>query len=596
MEKKAKTQQKSLSNVTKAFIKVAAAISIIGGTSGLIFGLTAGLSKNLGYVNLQPYLLRKEPLDPETGTDYSMLKDKSAWLSTDTSEEPINEISEIYLQRQIDESNPLSTIDNSISNEDLFDYSQLIIDSNAHVTMDKSFNESSYLGLTNWVHQKDPRLTGETWKAGDGIRIKMTELTDPTSTYADGVYSAQSDKPTSDDNKGFIDAYIAAINGIEQSDLQKGSIVLAGFLHATPLAQFITHEHPRFEKAGYILLDADYSDLNIASTAFRSDQASFLCGIAVCEYLQQKYDDVYSKVNNGKLAVGTFGGMAIPTVTSFMGGFEWGIYFYNHFILPHFDGYNSWDKETIAKRTVDVICAGKATSFFTNSFNTGDARLLVQQLLTQGADVILPVAGPQTIDAVNEVRSQHSPALVVGVDTDQENGELSSYTSLSPLNYGEKIIQFSAQKNLAGITSLILQAQAKGVRGYYYDSNGDVKCLSYDGVQLRDAKDGEEYVADSFVGNSGYLTVGNVSNSGVMISKGDETNYDPTDPLGGTGWDSLRSALAHIVPDVIFNKYSELIAFLGKYRIDIQDPYDPGRKHNTNAFEMLDENKYFLFR
>ena len=93
-------------------------------------------------------------------------------------------------------------------------------------------------------------------------------------------------------------------------------------------------------------------------------------------------------------------------------------------------------------------------------------------MLTQGADAILPVAGPQTIDAVNEVRCEHSPTVVIGVDTDQENGQLAQYTSLSPLNYGDKIIQFSAQKNLAQLASLILQAQAKGIRGYYYDQDG----------------------------------------------------------------------------------------------------------------------------
>ena len=70
------------------------------------------------------------------------------------------------------------------------------------------------------------------------------------------------------------------------------------------------------------MLDSNFSDEHISTTSFRSDQAAFLCGIAICQYLQSRYDDVYSKVNNGKLAVGTFGGLPIPTVTSFMGGFE----------------------------------------------------------------------------------------------------------------------------------------------------------------------------------------------------------------------------------------------------------------------------------
>ena len=43
MTKKAKTQKKSLPSACKALIKVAAGIAIIAGTSGLVFGLTAGL-------------------------------------------------------------------------------------------------------------------------------------------------------------------------------------------------------------------------------------------------------------------------------------------------------------------------------------------------------------------------------------------------------------------------------------------------------------------------------------------------------------------------------------------------------------------------
>ena len=520
------------------------------------------------------------------------MQDESAWQSS-PEDEPIHEISSIYSNAKIDATDPMSSI-NNIQNQRLFEYAQLIIDSNAHSILDKSFNESSYLGLTNWVHQNDTTLGTDTWQPGDGMRIKMPQLSEPSNSYSDGVYSAKSIKPTSDDNKGFINSYTSAVNSIEHSSLGKGSIILGGFLHETPVAQFIAQYHDTFEKVSYLILDSNFSDEHISATTFRSDQAAFLCGIAICQYLQSRYDDVYSKVNNGKLAVGTFGGLPIPTVTSFMGGFEWGIYFYNNFILPKYIEYNDWDQATKDKRTVDLISAGKSTSFYTNSFNTGDARLLVQQLLTQGADAILPVAGPQTIDAVNEVRCEHSPTVVIGVDTDQENGELAQYTSLSPLNYGDKIIQFSAQKNLAQLGSLILQAQAKGIRGYYYDQN-EIHWLGYDHTPLAEALTSDSAkVSRSFVGNAGYLSVGNVYNGGVMISKGDDTKYQPEDPFGGTGWDSLRAAMKILSPDDQFEDYNTIIEFLYNTTYEFPNPYG-GDAYERTPFDMLDENKYFMY-
>ena len=237
------------------------------------------------------------------------MQDESAWQSAPENE-PISKISSIYSNAKIDTSDPMASI-NNIQSSQLFGYAQLIIDSNAHVTMDKSFNESSYLGLTNWVHQNDTTLGADTWQPGDDMRIKMTQLSEPSNSYSDGVYSAKSIKPTSDDNKGFINSYTSAVNSIKHSSLGKGSIILGGFLHETPVAQFIAQYHDTFEKVSYLMLDSNFSEEHISTTSFRSDQAAFLCGIAICQYLQSRYDDVYSKVNNGKLAVGTFGGLPI---------------------------------------------------------------------------------------------------------------------------------------------------------------------------------------------------------------------------------------------------------------------------------------------
>jgi basic membrane lipoprotein Med (substrate-binding protein (PBP1-ABC) superfamily) len=55
---------------------------------------------------------------------------------------------------------------------------------------------------------------------------------------------------------------------------------------------------------------------------FRSDEAAFMTGLATCQYLNDNFDE-YNK--DGGLSVGTFGGVNIPTVTIYMGGFEQGV-------------------------------------------------------------------------------------------------------------------------------------------------------------------------------------------------------------------------------------------------------------------------------
>jgi hypothetical protein len=78
MTKKAKTQKKPLHSACKALIKVAAGIANIAGISGLVFGLTAGLSQNLGYIKMKPYVYTGKTINPDSAADYSSLQDESA--------------------------------------------------------------------------------------------------------------------------------------------------------------------------------------------------------------------------------------------------------------------------------------------------------------------------------------------------------------------------------------------------------------------------------------------------------------------------------------------------------------------------------------
>jgi basic membrane lipoprotein Med (substrate-binding protein (PBP1-ABC) superfamily) len=73
-----------------------------------------------------------------------------------------------------------------------------------------------------------------------------------------------------------------------------------------------------------------------------------------------------------------------------------------------------------------------------------------------GADAIMPVAGPQTIDTVQEIKNQHSKCIVVGVDTAQEESKtVNDKSSFTDATGNNDIIKFSAVKQIANMVNYI---------------------------------------------------------------------------------------------------------------------------------------------
>jgi basic membrane protein A len=107
---------------------------------------------------------------------------------------------------------------------------------------------------------------------------------------------------------------------------------------------------------------------NVRGLTFQTDEAAFLAG-----YLAA------GMTETGK--VGTFGGIKLPTVTIFMKGFEAGVKYYNEQ-----KGAN-----------VEVLGWDNAADdgLFTGNFDsTDDGRKFAESLMQEGADIIMPVAGP----------------------------------------------------------------------------------------------------------------------------------------------------------------------------------------------------------
>jgi basic membrane protein A len=130
---------------------------------------------------------------------------------------------------------------------------------------------------------------------------------------------------------------------------------------------------------------------NVRGLGFQTDEAAFLAG-----YLAA------GMTKTGK--VGTFGGIKLPTVTIFMKGMEAGVKYYN------------------AQKGAAVELLGWDTAaddgLFTGNFDsTDDGRKFAESLMQEGADIIMPVAGPVGLGSA-AVCKETGNCMIIGVDAD----------------------------------------------------------------------------------------------------------------------------------------------------------------------------------
>ena len=132
---------------------------------------------------------------------------------------------------------------------------------------------------------------------------------------------------------------------------------------------------------------------NVLGQVYATDQAAFLAG-----YLAA------GMTKTGTL--GTFGGINIPPVTIFMDGFVAGANYYNE---TKGTGVTvlGWNPET-------------REGLFTNNFDSlDDGRAFAQNLYDEGADIVLPVAGPVGLgSAALADELGVDKLMIIGVDAD----------------------------------------------------------------------------------------------------------------------------------------------------------------------------------
>lgn len=128
---------------------------------------------------------------------------------------------------------------------------------------------------------------------------------------------------------------------------------------------------------------------NLKGLVFNTDEAAFLVGYLAAGMTQ-----------TGK--VGTFGGINIPPVTIFMDGYLAGVNYYNQ------------QKGT----NVEVIGWDGTDGAFTGNFESlDDGRAFAQNQVDEGADIIMPVAGPVGLGSA-QLASELDGIYIIGVDVD----------------------------------------------------------------------------------------------------------------------------------------------------------------------------------
>jgi basic membrane protein A and related proteins len=175
-------------------------------------------------------------------------------------------------------------------------------------------------------------------------------------------------------------------------------IVTIGPYMAVPtIAAARTHPEQRFLVTDF---DVGRGLRNVLSVVFRIDQAAFQAG-----YLAA------GMTHTGKVA--TFGGIPVPTITPFMNGFAAGILYFNQLNGTKVQ-LLGWDPKNqkgtfVSQDPSDVGAFG----------NDVAALRISADLISAGADILMPVDGPAGEDGAGRAARRAHGVLLIGVDTDQ---------------------------------------------------------------------------------------------------------------------------------------------------------------------------------
>jgi basic membrane protein A len=199
-------------------------------------------------------------------------------------------------------------------------------------------------------------------------------------------------------------------------------IVSVGFLLADATAAAATANPDQ----NFAIIDNGNMDLaNVRGNGTMIEQATFLAG-----YLSAGMSET------GK--VGTYVGILFPATQAFMDGYAMGVAYYNEVKGTDVEVLG-WDMEA-------------QTGLEAGNFESlDDGRAFAEALLDDGADIIMPVAGPVGLGSL-AVMAERDSGLLIGVDSDwaAANPDQADYVLANALKKIDVFVYDSVEKVLGG--------------------------------------------------------------------------------------------------------------------------------------------------
>ncbi len=360
--------------------------------------------------------------------------------------------------------------------------------------------------------------------------------------------------PITGDPQGFISAYLSA------QYLGAKVIVAPGFTHKAPIEALYKDKADKVKDLGFILLDeaVEYqinekfeivtgndkqpmlspAIANTASITFRADLGSVQTGIAVAQFLNDNVD-VFGRKGSEKLTFGMYGGLPFSSVTSFMGGMQKGIEWFNKNVVSKTNaktGEVYREVEIIAPSTLhgsikkdDQGKLNYVAGNFAKGFGPGDGDEIIKTYLGEpDLDVFMPIAGPQLWTAQKKIMELNKKTVLIGVDSPCEDDPLNQPLNFTKSN-GDKIgngkyVQFSSMKNLAKATDNILSIVNNSNKAPTVESNNAASRKSTEQDKNTEQDKYWNFCDANQIGGFGTIAVGDIKNGCVGVS-GDGKNY-----------------------------------------------------------------------
>ncbi|MDE5953016.1 MAG: BMP family ABC transporter substrate-binding protein [Malacoplasma sp.] len=381
---------------------------------------------------------------------------------------------------------------------------QLIVSDNTSTLADKSFSESAYDGIRDFL------------KYATGSELPDAKLVRENN----GLWK----RPGDDDDSRLTSYKYAVTNGSKL-------IVATGYNQQDALQKMTSDSKQYeewknfFEDTGFVFVDGamanDYGGYksnpnNVASVSFRADDGSFLAGIATAVFLNVN-KDYFKESSNGKLGVSSYVGLALDSTLSYMSGFRLGIHYWNTVLHPLIKDTELvyWVTPNVSKNESEAWDIG---NFVSGSFSATEPKVeqITKSMRSNGANVIFPIAGPQTTLTVNQIASNmnadgQAKTVVIGVDTAQENDPSLSKTRLDGLGKdvgNGQVLQFSSVKNITHSTNSILQS--------IVNDQNDNSSYGWDATGMK-VNSSTDKGSDTWYG-LGWNNVGTLNNGSVGVS------------------------------------------------------------------------------